>query len=499
MKPEIRAEIRRALQTLPSSPAETTVEPPMLKTLYVPQHHARALDPDSPLVTGMRGAGKSFWCAALTSADHRRLLAHRLRRILPTMGTAPVRKQLLRSKVAWGFGEAKRNSEYPDARIMNELCKNGADEEDIWRTIILWQLSEKDQKLLPGANWRERVENLANDVERSEAAFSQFDKHLSSQGMTTLIVFDALDRLADDWKSVRQFVRALLRLALEFRAYRSIRLKVFMRQDMFEDEMIWQFSDSSKLHLTKVDLAWTARDLFGLLWQYLANADETGHVFRQHVYDTVGYTFIEQDGMFEVDRVLQINENFQRRIFQSIAGEFMGRDRRRGRTYTWLPNHLGDAAGHASPRSFLVALRTAADESKDLEHRHPLHYEAIKRGVVKASEVRRIEMREDYPWIAALLEQLRGVALPCHETDVYRIWKKAGVLSSIQESFAIEDDELASARLPPRKLDQGEQGIMDDLIRLNVVYRTSDKRINIPDVYRIGFGLVRRGGVRPTR
>ena len=80
----------------------------------------------------------------------------------------------------------------------------------------------------------------------------------------------------------------------------------------------------------------------------------------------------------------------QRRLFHSLAGDWMGQDRRRGFPYTWIPGHLADARDRISPRSFLAALRAAAE---DTEQRHPrcptvLHDESIKRGVQRASQIR---------------------------------------------------------------------------------------------------------------
>ena len=39
--------------------------PPPPKHIYLPPSHLKAMDPDNILVTGMRGAGKTFWWSAL--------------------------------------------------------------------------------------------------------------------------------------------------------------------------------------------------------------------------------------------------------------------------------------------------------------------------------------------------------------------------------------------------------------------------------------------------
>ena len=48
-------------------------------------------------------------------------------------------------------------------------------------------------------------------------------------------------------------------------------------------------------------------------------------------------------------------------------------------------------------------------------------------------------------------------------------------------------------------LELGANGILRDLELLGIVQRLVDQRIQMPDVYRIAFGLGRRGGVKPLK
>ena len=54
-------------------------------------------------------------------------------------------------------------------------------------------------------------------------------------------------------------------------------------------------------------------------------------------------------------------------------------------------------------------------------------------------------------------------------------------------------------KLPRRRLDRGAPGVREDLESLRVFLRLRDGRVNIPDVFRVGYGLGRRGGVKPVR
>ena len=79
------------------------------------------------------------------------------------------------------------------------------------------------------------------------------------------------------------------------------------------------------------------------------------------------------------------DKEIQRDIFHAITGPWMGRDKRRGFPYTWLPNHLGDTRGQVSPRSFLAAIRRASEDPPRDSYEYTLYYESIKRGVQEAS------------------------------------------------------------------------------------------------------------------
>jgi hypothetical protein len=61
----------------------------------------------------------------------------------------------------------------------------------------------------------------------------------------------------------------------------------------------------------------------------------------------------------------------------------------------------------------------------------------------------------------------------------------------------LEGDERV--KLPPRRLEDGPRGLIDDLAELGIMYRLMDGRIQVPDVYRIAYGLGRRGGVKPLK
>jgi hypothetical protein len=173
----------------------------------------------------------------------------------------------------------------------------------------------------------------------------------------------------------------------------------------------------------------------------------------------------------------------------------MGPDRRNGNPYTWLPNRLADSLLKISPRSFLEALRVANEETMEefAGHPYPLHWEAIKRGVQAASKIRVGEVNEDLPWVQIMMRPLAELQVPVDQGTIVDRWMAKGVVAQLS-ALAHKDDEEQVRTGPGDTSDL--DGIVRELIEIGVMSRRDDGRIDLPDVYRIAFGLGRRGGVR---
>jgi len=482
--------IRQALIDLPLTSAWENLEPPKPSEIYIPLLHNKALLQDVSVVEGMRGAGKSFWTAVLANDDTRTLVAN----------VANI-QQLSKLIVRIGFGLSLDNENFPTAKRINTLMSGGCTAEDIWRSVLLRNLLKALTQAMP---FEDDVDAAARWVyqnrDEADRYLTQCDRDLVHRGNVLLLLFDSLDRLADDWGQIREILSAALKLGLECRTRRAIRFKFFLRPDMVEeDDEIWRFTDSSKLVHSKEELTWRSNDLFGLILLYLANSQSAGIEFRQTVSNQTHVVWQESNGAYPLPRDL-ISEQPLRSIVEALAGSWVGTSSRRGFTYTWIPTHLSDAKGRLSPRSILLAFKHAA---KWTAERHPshvnaLHYEGIQQGVVEASKIRINEIKEDYPWVGPLLKALEGATVPLWSFELEDKWPANCIKASL-------DAAHEKQRLPPRRYssDPNRKGdlhaLVDDLIELAVLYRTEDGRLNMPDIFRVGFGIKRKGGVRPPR
>ena len=479
-----------ARQALASLPEGTSYgETPTLDHVYLPRSHAKALDMNNPLVTGMRGAGKTFWWSALQERSVRQLVGQ----LVGQAGASSTLNE--RTEVRIGFGLKPAIGEYPSKDVLHQLMNQSIEPRIIWRTVQARQLAPENHPIHQQEQWYERTVYVEQNPETIDRLFQQRDEEFDRQGTYFLLLFDALDRCADDWKEMYPIIRGLLQNALEWLSFRRLRVKVFLRSDQIDENEVANFPDASKVLASSVELNWPRNELYGLLWHYLANG-QNGAKFQTFLASDKSWPFVEVGDQHVVTVPRPLREDRQREKFHDMAGPWMGRGPKRGLPYTWIPNHLGDTEGRVSPRSFLKALRMAAENTADQypDHAKALHFESIKRGVQEASRTRVAEVREDYPWVDKVLQSLAGLVVPCKFAEIEARWNADGVLDRLTD-----DVDQNAVKLPPSRIDRGADGVREDLESLRVFWKAQDGRVNIPDVFRVGYGLGRRGGVKPAK
>ncbi|MGQ9366988.1 hypothetical protein [Azospirillum sp. ST 5-10] len=476
--------VRRVLEKLTPNlvQAQEDLNPPPPPKVFLPPGHRNAFDWNSSIVVGMRGAGKSLWTAALTDDTLRQIMAREWR--------IDLLKDL---EVHVAFGQAQWNEQFPSPDTLTHLV---ADFEPrlIWKTVAVKRAIANQESAFAGLDdWQGRVAWVSCHPEKSDRLLLGLERELTEGGRRLIFVFDALDRLSSDWGVMRSLVKGALQFALSLRMTTGMRAKLFLRPDMVDDAEIWTFPDSSKLRQSQAGLNWSFLDLYGLIIQYTINDDEHGSEIRSSISQFV------EDGRergYVIARDWRNEDAFIRRVVEAMAGPYMGRDPRRGRTFTWIPNHLADAEGQVSPRTMLLAFGESAIQTDRKFPDHPLalHFRAINDGVTRSSRTRVNELREDYPWVQPLLEALRGLTVPCNPELLFERWDAATI-----------DSMASGGKLPPKKFttDPVRRGkvevLIEDLEDLAVLSRAEGGRINFPDIFRVAAGMKRKGGVPAAR
>lgn len=483
--------VRDAFTRLPGEAHHTATTPPNWAATFTPQGHQGALDPARTIVIGDRGTGKSFWSSVLVDDEMRTRVA----RQYPALG-------LDRVVSALGFSGDQFTERHPTAGIIGRVARAEDRTEALWRAVLLKRSPFPPAALKAvGDDWEQATGWVAADPALRNAEFRDLDATLAREGLVYVLVFDALDLIAERWSDIRSRMRGLIRVAVAVRSLRFVRMKLFLRPDMAEDQAMWAVGDASKLRHNEVPLRWRRRDLYGLLWTLLANAEHGGEAFREHCQRLPGARFALQDGSWRPGRELTEEEGLQEEIFHALAGQWMGRDRRRGNTFTWVPNHLADAVGSAAPRSFLLAMQDAADDAKSTEF--VLDRAGIEEGVRKASRVRvRDELAEDYRWMPTVLNALQGLTVPIDPDQLIARWRERGTLGALR---SLVDQEGQDQRfIPPgRVLEEATdetnayQNLITTMTDLRIFFELTDGRINMPDLFRLEARIKRRGGMRP--
>ncbi|CAL9296625.1 hypothetical protein [Streptomyces sp. SudanB52_2052] len=486
---EYRDLLSRALEDT----VDADTRPPKPHTLYMPDAHRAALYVDSTVVQGDRGVGKTFWARSLLDADLRAAAAleYRINR-------------LNRLRVAPGYG-MDIVPDYPGPLALPSLLVGGALPEEIWQAVLLTALGQPE--LRATADWAERVVWVRTNAQSAEATLARTDAEAAVEDVVHLLVFDGLEHLHTDWDTRNRMIAELLRLAMRMRfGTRNIRLKVFLRPDMF-DAAKQLFPDASKLSGNAAHLEWTRTDLYGLLFHHLGNEDdEAAERFRRF---TGGWQPPAPGApvRYTAPPDLRNEEKAQQPLFERIAGPYMGTNVRQGRPYAWLPNHLMDSNGRISPRTFLKALSVAADTTRASHpsHTRALHHDALRDGVREASKVRVVQIVEDTPWVELAIAPLKGCQVPITRREIIRIWESRDLPQQLREETAryAQADRPELVRTGPRHPDDLPR-LVQELIGLGVLrHRPKSSKeeldeyshLDLPDIYRLAFGLGRLGGI----
>lgn len=115
----------------------------------------------------------------------------------------------------------------------------------------------------------------------------------------------------------------------------------------------------------------------------------------------------------------------------------------------------------------------------------------MQSGVQGASELRLVQLKEEYGWIETVIEPLADLNVPCNATDLFDRWRQAHTGSSRlpppverPKQEPVEFHEMPEDRLA---------ALLSALKRIGVAERRADNRINVPYIYRVAAKLLRRG------
>ena len=327
------------------------------------------------------------------------------------------------------------------------------------------------------------IDYIRSNPETWENIFQKLNDYLRQKDMWIFVSYDCLDLLTIDYNSLFPFIRMLLSFWFTHdRRWDRIRCKIFLRNDLYESDLL-DFMDASKLNNHIIRLEWDTLSLYRLLIKRMANADDL---------DTLEYLrlipgLISADNVSALGYIPTTQKALVERLIDEMIGHYMGKSPKQGLSYQWMPNHLQDAKGALAPRSFLKCFSIAAQgmlahpvEIDNLTERRLILPSMIQSALVRVSEDRVNELKEEYPWLEKLKTMLSGLTM-LMSRDLF--------LEQIDISQWTEEQRK---KLPS----QNAQGIFLLLQKLGIILVASDGRINMPEIYLHGFGMKRKGGLR---
>lgn len=468
---------------------ESDNEEKFLKNFLPIADYRLALEPNTLLILGGRGVGKTELFRLLAIPSGRESLVESLKiRSLPDL-----------SKTTWiaGFGRTRTaEKRFPTPESVETQMNNATNIEwrSFWIGLILGGLLQQEdfkfKDFIIEQIGTEIVNILRDDLprlsiwqpivnqnlENLNSILDKLDQKLIEADDWLFVTYDELDRLVASYAALAIPIRELLALWLNrWGRWDRIRPKIFLRTDLFREDVL-SFPDASKLQSHQIRLEWKHSWLYQLLVKRLANSGTEMTEYLQEIPELIvennmglGWTATSKEKLFE-------------ELIEMMIGKYMGPNAKKGITYRWIPNHLQDAGGRIAPRSFLklfsLAAQSRIEQPSFIEQNTLLLQPSDLQGaLMNTSNDRILELQEEYPWLESLKMSLVNLSAPVPQ-EIF--------LEAVKTT-------IWSNQKPPVT---NPEGILQYLLQLGIVESRSDGRINMPEIYLYGFQVKRKGGVK---
>ncbi len=485
-----RAEFHSLRQAVADIPADVSNDAiganvPKPQDMFAPETHAAALDPTTPIVVGARGAGKSFWSGVLGQDATRRAAAI----AYPNLGLSTL-------QVGFGYTGGVGGSLGVSVEMLDSILGSSPSSSEAkafwWATILRVAAREANDAALT----LKEANALALDWEKRDELLERYEQTFQKKNVIVLVVYDALDTFATTWSRRRLLTEALLEVVWAMRAYRCIRVKLFLRPDQIDDDAL-RFVELPKLRTGAIRLTWSKSDLYGLLYARLTQTTvPDGKLAFNRLLKLLKISIGEQDKILSRQWSLIDNVDEQAKVMEILAGPYMGEGlngHKKGKTYDWPIKHLADAFDEVTPRSFL-GLMIAASKYGELSDDRAITSEGIRHGLRAASKTRVDQLHQEFLWIKGVLAPLAGLLLPQEGKEVFKAWKKTRTV----EILTI--DAKKHSYLPPFETSKShsEVDLYLALERIGVMFSRKDGRLDMPDLFRVAAKLLKKGGTSPV-
>ncbi len=458
------------------------------KGFYPVPEHLRVLEPDTVLIVGPRGAGKTEIARVLTDAR----LASSVVKFASTL-------RLPKGPADWMKGFPLEREGFDPGGLVRFLAEGG--DNDLVRMRELWfaylvrvvrnKLDESAQSslqrlfALQGGAIRENHEAFLECAEEPLLALDRLDGRLEDENAFIFVTYDELDTLGGgNWRTTTGAIQGLVAFwAAYARRWKRIRAKIFLRTDLYDRFATAGGADLAKLAANRVDLAWSDADLYAMLLKRMANASPEMEQYVKSVKSSK-ITWISDSALGQVPQLTTWQD--ARPVLERMVGPYMGANKKKGLVYRWLLDHVRDGQGRALPRPFVRVVEEGASielqEHASLREPRLMAPSSIRRALDRVSDEHVAHARDEWPWLDTIKSRLKNQLVPWdREREILKLLRDFGSADGTEKSPPFEDRDL-----------------LDYLVEVGILRERSDGRVDAPDLFLYGLGLRRKGGVRRT-
>lgn len=206
-----------------------------------------------------------------------------------------------------------------------------------------------------------------------EAALRLLNDCLEELDKSVWVAMDRLDEAFQGYPDTEiPALRALLRSYLDMEEFDRIKLKLFVRRDLFSRVIEGGFVNLTHINARKAEVIWDEEDLLTLLCRRIRKNER----------------FCEE---------MELNGLTDRELFDRIFPKQVDQGKRKPDTWVWIMGRIEDGNGVKPPRNLIDLVTMARDAQLRKEDREPrrmhdaediLEPEALRKALVVLSETR---------------------------------------------------------------------------------------------------------------
>ena len=257
----------------------------------------------------------------------------------------------------------------------------------------------------------------APEVIPHEKALSQLNEAMDEVDLNAWIVLDRLDEAFQGFPAVETpALRALFRTYLDMLAYPRVRLKLFVRNDVFRKVVMGGFVNLTHINARKIEILWEEEDLLSL--------------FCRRVRESPDFM-----------RETRLAGRSDKEIFDQIFPKQVDQGERRPTTWSWMMSRIRDGNGIKPPRNLIDLIIKAREAQIRSEERNPRQF-SLEAPIIEGDAVRRAHL--------VLSEQRVQDTLLAEAADLapliekFRDGKAEHNLKSLASLLGVHEEQLAT-------------------------------------------------------